>query len=380
MCSLGLHTPSIVATDDEEENEMRASHRSRSRMGRFAGLAATATLVLTACSAPAAPAGTAPPPSTAASPGAASPSAAAKTLELAYLSFAVANSYDAPMLAAAQASAAAGNAKLTVFDANLDPATQSKQLQDAVASGKFDGIVLQPLFGAGLVTGAQDAIKAGVAIGNIDQILGTDNTTAESQIEGQLVNVVFVPSELGRKIGELVVDACGTANPCNVGYIYSVKAAALDTTLREAFDTATAVNPAIKIVAEGESFYTTALGLKASQDMLQAHPDLTVITGADQAITGAVQAVAAANLQGKVQLVGYGGGAVAFQGIANGERYGTVMQAPATEGRLGVQMFIDAIRSGTPAPGVDVLADLPDGGVATKDNVQTFLPLAEWPG
>ena len=56
------------------------------------------------------------------------------------------------------------------------------------------------------------------------------------------------------------------------------------------------------------------------------------------------------------------------------------MQAPATEGRLGVQQFIDAIRSGTPAPGVDVLADLPDGGVATKDNVQTFLPLAEWPG
>jgi hypothetical protein len=43
-------------------------------------------------------------------------------------------------------------------------------------------------------------------------------------------------------------------------------------------------------------------------------------------------------------------------------------------------MFIEAIRSGTPAKGIDVLADLPDGGVVTKDNVQTFLPLAEWPG
>lgn len=361
---------------------MRAIHRSRSRMGRIAGLAATAALVLAACGGSASPPATSAGPAapTAASSGVAGPTAPAKTLELAYLSFAVANSYDAPMLAAAQGAAAAGNAKLTVFDANLDPATQSKQLQDAVASGKFDGIVLQPLYGAGLVTGAQDAIKAGVAIGNIDQILGTDNTTAESQIEGQLANVVFVPSELGRKIGELVVKACGTADPCNVGYIFSVKAAALDTSLREAFDKATAVNPAIKVVAEGESFYTTALGLKASQDMLQAHPDLTVITGADQAITGAVQAVAAADLQGKVQLVGYGGGAVAFQGIASGERFGTVMQAPATEGRLGVQLFIDAIRSGKPAPGVDVLADLPDGGVVTKDNVQTFLPLAEWPG
>ena len=56
------------------------------------------------------------------------------------------------------------------------------------------------------------------------------------------------------------------------------------------------------------------------------------------------------------------------------------MQMPATEGRLGVQQFIDAIRSGVAAEGVDVLANLPDGGVVTKDNVQTFLPLAEWPG
>lgn len=358
---------------------MRAGQNSRPRLSGLAGLAAAVSLIVAAC-ATGAPSSSPTGPSAASGSSAAAPSAPAKTLELAYLSFAVANSYDAPMLAAAQAAAAAGNAKLTVFDANLDPAAQSKQLQDAVASGKFDGIILQPLYGAGLVTGAQDAIKAGVAIGNIDQILGTDNTTAESQIEGQMANVVFVPSELGRKIGELVVQACGTADPCNVGYIYSVKAAALDTTLREAFDKAIAVNPKIKIVAEGESFYTTALGLKASQDMLQAHPDLTVITGADQAITGAVQAVSAAGLQGKVQLVGYGGGAIAFQGIASGERYGTVMQAPATEGRLGVQLMIEAMRSGVPAPGVDVLKDLPDGGVVTKANVQTFLPLAEWPG
>ena len=80
--------------------------------------------------------------------------------------------------------------------------------------------------------------------------------------------------------------------------------------------------------------------------MLTAHPDITVITGADPAITGAVTAVKDAGVADKVKLVGYGGGAIAFQGIAAGERYGTVMQAPATEGGLGTQMFIDAIRAG----------------------------------
>jgi ribose transport system substrate-binding protein len=64
-------------------------------------------------------------PTTAASQAAATPAPSAtssKTLQIAYISFAVANSYDAPMLAAAQAAAAAGNAQLTVMDGNLDPA------------------------------------------------------------------------------------------------------------------------------------------------------------------------------------------------------------------------------------------------------------------
>jgi ribose transport system substrate-binding protein len=364
---------------------MHAGLKSGRDLKGIAAIVAVIPLLLAACSSGASPspsAASAPPSQagTASEAPAASAPANDKKLELAYISFAVANSYDAPMLAAAKAAATAGNANLTVFDGALDPPTQVKQLQDAIASGKYDGIILQPVYGPALVPGAQQAIAAGIPIGNIDQILGSDNTTAKSQVDGQLVNVVFVPSELGRKIGEMVVEACADANPCNVGYIWSVKAAALDQTLKQAFDKAISVNPNIKVVAEGESFYTTPAGLAAAQNMLTAHPDLTVITGADQAITGAVQAVKDAGVADKVKLVGYGGGAIAFQDIANGIRYGTTMQAPATEGGLGTQMFIDAIRSGTPAEGIDVLADLPDGGVVTKANVDKFLTLAEWPG
>jgi ribose transport system substrate-binding protein len=355
---------------------------------RLAGLLGI-VVVLAACSgggaASATPASAPSAAASAAAPSAAAPSAApsepAKTLEIAYLSFAVANSYDAPMLAAAQAAAAAGNAKLTVFDANLVPATQVKQLQDATASGKYDAIITQPLYGAGMVEDVKKAIAAGISVGNIDQVLGADMTTANSQVEGLSANVAFVPSELGRKIGELVVAACADlkANPCNIGYIWSVKAAALDIALKKAFDEVIASHPEIKIVDEsGESFYTTALGLTVSQNIVSAHPDISVIVSADQAITGAVQAVK--DIKDKVRLVGYGGGAIAFQDIAAGTRFGTVMQAPATEGRLGTEQLIQAIRTKTIMPGVDPLASLPDGGVVTKANVETFLPLAEWPG
>ena len=74
-----------------------------------------------------------------------------KTIRIAYLSFAVANSYDAPMLAAAKAAAKAGGGTITVFDANNDPKKQFAQLQTAATSGQFDAIIVQPIFGTGLV-------------------------------------------------------------------------------------------------------------------------------------------------------------------------------------------------------------------------------------
>ena len=61
------------------------------------------------------------------------------------------NSYDAPMLAAAQAVASDNNATLKVFDANNSPQTQYSQLQDVITSGQYNGIILQPIFGTGLI-------------------------------------------------------------------------------------------------------------------------------------------------------------------------------------------------------------------------------------
>ena len=189
---------------------------------------------------------------------------------------------------------------------------------------------------------------------------------------------MFVPSDMGAKIGQLVVDACAdlAADPCDVGYIYSVKASGLDVALHDAFEAAIAAHPGISQVAEGESFYQQSLGLKAAQDMLTAHPDLDVIVGADQAAIGALTAAQGAGVADKIRLVGYGGGQAGLDSVAAGTQFGTVVQLPASEGRLGVEQLIAAIRSGTPSPGMDPLAALPDGGVVTKDNVEQFLPTA----
>jgi ribose transport system substrate-binding protein len=299
----------------------------------------------------------------------------AKQVRVAYLSFAVANSYDAPMLAAAKAVAKQQNAKVTVLDAANDPKKQLAELQTVVSSKQYQAVIVQPIFGPQLIPTIKQAVKSGLKVVNIDQILGTNPGTAASPVAGLSGNVVFVQTQIGSKQGGLVVSACAAlkANPCKVGYLYSVKVSSLDTAIRKGFDAVTAGH-GIDVVAEGETFYNPANALKASQTMLQAHPDLNVIIGADQGATGAQQALSGQ----KVTLIGYGGGGVGLKAVASGAWFGTVMQRPATEGRLGMQCAIKAVRTGKGCGGIDVLKSLPNGGVVTKGNTSKFK--AEWPG
>jgi ribose transport system substrate-binding protein len=351
---------------------MSFSRLGRRRTVAGAALLASAALLAGCSSASTAASGSSAP---------ASPPSAAATgpIQIAYLSFAVANSYDAPMLAAAQTVAAENNATLTVFDANNDPKAQYSQLQNVISSGTYQAVIVQPIFGTGLTDLVSQAIAKGIKVVNIDQILGPDLSTAQPQVTGLSANVTFVPTDMGTKLGKLAVQACASKNlnPCKVGYLYDIKASSLDVAIQKAFAAATAGTP-VQVVAEGQDFFTPAGGLKAVQDMLTAHPDLGAVVGSDQGIEGAVQALSGAGKTGKVLLVGYGGSATGLSGVSAGTWFGTIMQTPATEGRLGTTAAVKAVRDNTVTGGVDPLASFPDGGVVTAANVSKFT--AEWPG
>lgn len=303
-------------------------------------------------------------------------SGSAQRPKVAFMSFAVANSYDAPMLKAAKDVAKKSRATVTVFDAANDPKKQFSQLQTVISSKQYDAILVQPIFGPQLIPLVKQAIKAGIKVVNVDQILGTNPGTARPPVAGMSGNVVFIQTQIGRKQGALVAAACkaNKLNPCNVGYLYSVKVSSLDTAIRNGFNSVIKANPNIKVVAEGETFYQHAVALKAAQTMLQARSDINLIVGADQGATGAE--LAAGN--DKIVLVGYGGGQVGLKAVKAGRWYGTVMQRPATEGRLGMQCAIAAVKTKRRCGGIDVLKSLPQGGVVTKANVSKFK--AEWPG
>jgi len=343
----------------------RFSNGGRIRQGATALVAAAAAIGLAAC-------GSSGSPSSFSSPS--------KPLNIAYLSFAVQNSYDAPMLAAATAVADENHASLKVFDANNSPQTQYSQLQDVINSGQYNGIIVQPIFGTGLTSLVSQAIAKGIKVVNMDQILGPNLATDQPQVRGLSANVTFVPTTIGTQLGQQVVAACQAKNlnPCNVGYLWDIKASALDIAINGAFKKAIAADSGIKVAAEGQSFFSPTTGLTAVQNMLQADPSLNLIAGSDQGIEGGAQALTTAHLTGEVILVGYGASAAALSGVASGAWYSDVAQAPASEGRLAMQALIAAIETGRASGAIDPVAGLPNNGIVTKADASQFT--AEWPG
>ena len=235
---------------------------------------------------------------------------------IAYMSFAVANSYDAPMLKAARDVAKQRGARVNVFDAANDPKKQLAQLQTVSSSGQYDGIVLQPIFGPQLIPTVKQAIKRGIKVANIDQILGSNPATARPPVAGLSGNVVFIQTAIGRKQGLLVRAACraNKLNPCNVGFLYSVKAL-LDSTPRSG----RASTPSSSRCRRSRSLprarpsTSTRCALKAAQTMLQARSRHQPHRRRRSGRHG--RGDRGARRGRKVVLVGYGGGEVGLKAV-----------------------------------------------------------------
>ena len=340
-------------------------HSRSAAISRFALAAgvATAALALAGCQAPADTGG-----------------GEEDTLQIAYISFAVANTYDEPMLAEAQRVADENNAELTVFDGNLDPSLQVTLIQDVVASGQYDGMIVQPVYGPAVYDAVGAAIDAGITVVNIDQILGDDFTSGATQLDGLAANVVFVGSILGQKFGEQAVAACASQDldPCNVAYLHDLKTSAVSIALWDAFNEVTAGTP-VTVVAEGETFWNPAAAQTAVADILTANPNIDAIVTSDQGLQGTVLAIEAAGLSlSDFLLVGYGGSVWGQEHVADGTVFSDVLMAPATTGRLGMEALIDALRNGNNQGDIDPFKDFPNNGVITQDTADQFT--GEWAG
>ena len=307
------------------------------------------------------------------------PVEAAEPFQVAYLSASSANTWLLSSRLEMEAVAAASNVEITEFDAQFDPGLQTTQFQDVIASGAYDGVILVAITGIATAPDIAAALDAGMEVVILNQVVGEDYTTSEPQVPGVSANVMAAPFVNGNRLGELTVLACADRDPCEVVYIYGIKGLPIDDAARAGLDEVIAGHPSITIVAEGEGQYLGPEGgINATQDILQVAPDFDVLVGADQSVQGAEIVLADEGKLDQVRLVGWGGSVPAIDGIAGGRWFGGVFGAPGDEGRIAMEAMVSALTGGPDFGGVDPLADLPDNGLVTADNVHLFTP--QWDG
>ena len=175
----------------------------------------------------------------------------AKSYEVAYLSASSANTWLGASVKAMEAVAAANDINITEFDGQVDPAKQNAQLQDIIASGKYQGIIVCAAYGVGMIPDLEEAIAAGIEIVVLNQIVGPDLTTSDPQVDGIAASVLASPYRSGTRHGEMTVRACEGDDNCEVVFIYGIKGIPLDHAIRQGFDDVISQHPSINVVALG---------------------------------------------------------------------------------------------------------------------------------
>jgi ribose transport system substrate-binding protein len=304
--------------------------------------------------------------------GGTSPSAP-KTQNIAVLVGGGSNAYQAAGVAAIKASAAADHANVTVFDASFNANTQYSQFQTAITSGKYQGILIDPVDGAGIVPLVAQAAAAHIKVAAWNQPIGSNYTTPDPTVPGVTAQAMFPVHDHGLVMAALTEKACALAkaNPCNVALLYFQKGSTYDTAVLAGFESVVGNDKSIRIVAGADTLATRSGGLSAAQTILTGHPDVNVMFGTSQAVEGAVPAVAAAHLSHPVYLIGE---ALTRQGaamVASGQLFGGSQAMGGQEGSLALQQLTDALAGKPFQAGInpDVYLHSPCANGVTKANV-----------
>jgi len=288
--------------------------------------------------------------------------------------------YDDPW-GVAQAESAEETAKeagvdLKVFDAAGDAGKQFNQVQDAVASGQFDGFVVSAVDGAGISAAIEDAAAQDIQTVCIGAPCGPDGNGLKPQVDGEIAYVGVTGKVDGEVQGDLVKQFCKDKDPCQVAYIPGFASSPVDGARLDAFKSTVGEDKNIDVVATAEGGYDQRQAFQVTQDMLQANPDIDLIAAADDGMALGVEQ--AANEAGKdVAIIGNAASKEGVKRVAAGEWLGTSVWLPRSEAREGTNILIDSLSGKTDFPtAVDIRKKSTVGPVVTQENAADFQ--SEW--
>jgi ribose transport system substrate-binding protein len=270
--------------------------------------------------------------------------------------------YGIAQLKGAQAAAKKLGVKVTGFNPNNDPHLQQTQMQDAITTGKYQGMLVAALDGHGLYPTIKQAIAKGIKVATVDYTLG---------LPQQQVNLVATPglvTTVGQPIGNewkgLITEikkACaakvGAGAACNVAFLPGLANYPTDVIRVNAMKKAFKSGP-IKFTLMPPGMYDQATSQKVTLDFFQAKPKVDVLaTFGDQQAVGAEVAFKQLGITPAKDLliIGYGASHEGVARVKSGKWFATLGLYPAGEMAVALQYVVGAI-NGKKAPNpIDVM-------------------------
>ena len=251
-----------------------------------------------------------------------------------------------------------GNIELIIGDGQRSSPKETADVEAAITKG-VDGIVISPNDADALAPGLQEAVDAKVPVVTIDRRV--------NKVPGILGHVGADNVKGGEAQGELIEKLF--PNGCTVmnlqGQSGSSPAIDRNKGLHDVLDKA---KDKYKIVFEDTAGFDRAKGLSMTESALasmKTPPEVIVCANDDMAL-GALEALKARNLLGKVKLIGFDALPEALGQIKAGNMTATIEQMPGGQVKGALDTLVSFIREGKkPDQAVTLLTPI----AITSDNL-----------
>jgi len=257
-----------------------------------------------------------------------------------------------------EAEAKAKGVQVITADAHGDSATQVSQIQDLITKG-VKALIYIPAGATAAGVPVKDAHAAHIPVVNVDR--NAPDAPGDTFIATDSVAAA-------RTLGDYVCKITGGHG--KVAIIQGQLGTTPEIDRNKGFNEALAKCPGLTVVdKQASKQWHQDEGFNIAQDMLQRHPDITVIFGrADALALGAAQAVKIANLGHPVTIVGFDGDTAGLLAVRDGVLAATMTQKTQYMGKLALDSALELI-AGKPVP----KEQLQPAELTTKDNVGPFI-------
>lgn len=305
-------------------------------------------------------------------------------IRLAFLAASSQNGYNDATWKGVQAAAEkAGNVQVEIFDGEFNAATQYKQVEDIIAGGRFDGIIIAPNDTVGIATALEEATKEGLLVASTLFPVGPELTVMTPQVPGLTTTVASNPVDGASAQAGEVVKFCADKDPCNVVIMIGQLQFPFDNLRYQTMVDTLKPHANIKIVATGEGSYSPDASLTAFQDIIQANPKIDVVlSNADQHLLGVEIALNDAGIPLEpIYMIGGGLNQITVDKIKSGVFDATLSGYPFSEGFYAADALIRAKKGETVENWIDPASKATNPAIVTKEWLDANPDFkAEWEG